>query len=123
MTVSELHCPDIRSWMAVNLNTSDTIVETSVNATCPDKRVTLKGASFQTAVCSSSGEWQPSLLPCQQPAADIAPTESDQAAKIGIITLIVCGVVVAFIVIIDIPIIVIQLRQTFLTIKMFFWHF
>ena len=117
-----MHCPTIPSWIGATLNTTDTLVETYVNVSCREDLVIPNRGSSQVVQCTASGEWQPSLLSCQQPAIktiNLVPTESDAAKDIGIITLAVVGCIGVLVFISDIPTIVMQLRQSFSIVKAF----
>ena len=64
--------------------------------------------------------WYPPLSPCQRPAArsqEFIPTESDDAANIGVITLSICGTVAVIVFISDIPTIVSQVSRALANIK------
>ena len=123
---SELHCPSIPSWMGAELNTTDTLLDTYVNVTCPNAMTTSSGDTSQVIRCvtvttaTASAEWQPDLAPCQQPAVrtqDLVPTESEDGENIGMITLVICGAAAVIIVILDIPTIVMQLQRTWSILK------
>ena len=122
--IVELHCAAIPEWFVVELNTTDTLVETFVNATCLEEDLTTAtGSTSQVVKCGYTGEWEPTLLPCDKKAKKIIPpTESKGAVQTGVITCAICGACGAFVIVTDIPTIVVQLRAASPEIKNFIRH-